>query len=180
MNRLKEQYKKEIIPLLMAEFGYKTVMEAPKIDKVVVNCGVGKIFKEQQKIDQIKKQIGMITGQKPAIAQARKSIAGFKIRSGMPIGIKATIRGERMYEFLDRLINITLPRTRDFSGISDAIFDGKGNASIGIKDASIFPELSMETSIEAFSLEITIATTANTDKEAKKLLASLNFPFKEK
>lgn len=180
MSRLKEQYKKEIVPLLMAEFGYKTVMQAPKVNKIVVNTGIGKFAKENQKVKSIENQLSLITGQKAALAQAKKSISGFKVRAGMPAGLRITLRGEKMYEFLDRLINAAIPRTRDFSGISAKIFDGKGNISLGIKDSAIFPELIAQEASEGFSLEVSIETTAETDKEAKKLLTSFGFPFKEK
>lgn len=179
MSRLKEKYIKEIAPSLMADFKYFSVMQAPKVEKVVINAGTGKIAKEKAKMDTLERQISFITGQKPIATKARKSVAGFKIRAGMPIGLKATLRGERMYEFLDRLISIALPRTRDFSGISLGVFDGKGNASIGIKDSLIFPELSGADANENFSIEITIATTGRTDDEAKKLLTYLGFPFKK-
>lgn len=180
MVRLKEQYKKEIMPLLMAEFGYKTVMQAPFIKKIVVNTGIGKFAKETQRVKSIENQLALITGQKAAIAQAKKSISGFKVRTGMPVGLRTTLRGERMYDFLYRLINVALPRTRDFSGLSGKIFDGNGNISIGIKDSAIFPELISQEVSEGFSMEISIETSAKTDREAKKLLLSFGFPFKEK
>lgn len=180
MSRLKEQYIKKIVPSLMEEFKYKNVMQVPKISKIIINSGTGKIAKEAQKIKSIEDQLALITGQKAIPAKAKKSISGFKIRTGMPIGLKVSLRGERAYEFLDRLTNAALPRTRDFSGIAGKVFDGKGNISIGIKDSSIFPELIAQEASDSFSMGIVIQTTARTDEEARKLLSAFNFPFKNK
>jgi len=180
MSRLKEQYNKEIISLLMEEFKYKNILQTPKINKIIVNTGIGKFAKENQRIKSIENQLALITGQKPALTQAKKSISGFKIREGMPVGLRVTLRGEKMYEFLDRLVNVVFPRMRDFSGIGGKIFDGNGNASVGIKDSSVFPELTSQDTSEGFSLEITITTSAKTDEEAKKLLISFRFPFRNK
>lgn len=179
MNRLKEKYTKEIVPSLMADFKYSSIMRVPKVEKVIINSGTGKISKEKSKMDSLERQMSLISGQKPIATKARKSVAGFKVRAGMPIGLKVTLRGERMYEFLDRLVSIALPRTRDFSGLSLKIFDGNGNVSIGVKDSLIFPELSGADANENFSLGITIATTSKNDEEAKKLLTYLGFPFKK-
>lgn len=180
MSRLREQYKKEVIPSLMAGFKYKSVSQVPAVSKIVINVGIGKVAKENQRVKSIENQLALISGQKAALAQAKKSISGFKVRAGMPIGLKVTLRGERMYEFLDRLINVAIPRTRDFSGIGGKVFDENGNASIGIKDSSIFPELISQEASEGFSLAVTIATSAKTNQEAKKLLTSFGFPFKDK
>ncbi|MFH1175534.1 MAG: 50S ribosomal protein L5 [bacterium] len=177
-SRFKQLYNEKITPILMSEFKYASVMQAPRLKKIVINCGVGKLSKEKQVVDTIFRHISLIAGQKPVMTKAKKSISGFKIRAGMPVGIKVTLRGDRMYDFLDRLINITLPRTRDFSGISQGILDGSGNASIGMKDYSIFPEVSGEEASASYPLEITMATSAKTDDEAKKLLEKFGFPFK--
>ncbi len=179
MNRLQEQYNKEIIPALAKDLKRKSVMNVPKLEKIVVNAGIGRIFKEAPKVKAIESQFGAITGQKAVIMKAKKSVAGFKIREGMPIGIKVTLRKDRMYEFIDRLISIVLPRTRDFSGISTKAFDKSGNISLGIKDCSVFPELDSREGGENFPLEVTIVTTAQNDEEAKMLLTHFGFPLKK-
>jgi len=178
-SRLKQLYTEKVIPSLVDEFKYSSVMETPKIEKIVINSGIGRFSKEKQKIDTVKKQIALIAGQTPAIANAKKSISTFKVRVGMPIGIKATLRETRMYDFLDRLVNVAIPRTRDFSGISTKFFDKKGNVSIGIKDCSIFSELSGEEGNLDFSIEISIVTSAKSDEEARALLTNFGFPFKK-
>lgn len=179
MNRLKEKYIKEIIPSMRSEFKYSSVMQTPKVEKIVINAGIGKITKEKQKIDEAEKQISLISGQKPIIAKAKKSISGFKIRAGMPVGLKATLRGERMYDFLDRMISIVFPRMRDFSGISKKSLDENGNISIGIKDSSVFPELSGIEAGNAVSMEVTITVSSNSKIESERLLAHLGFPFRK-
>ncbi len=179
MNRLQEKYNKEIVPALAKEFKRGSVMNVPKIKKIILNAGIGKIFKESAKVKAIESQFAAITGQKAIVTKAKKSVAGFKIREGMPIGIKVTLRRDKMYDFLDRLINIVLPRTRDFSGISTESFDQNGNLSVGVKDSSVFPELESRESGDNFPLEITIVTTARNEEESEALLTCFGFPLKK-
>ncbi|TRZ78095.1 50S ribosomal protein L5 [bacterium] len=179
MNRLQEKYNKEIAPALVKELKRKSVMNVPKLEKKVVNAGIGRIFKEAPKVKAIESQFSAIVGQKAIITKAKKSVAGFKIREGMPIGIKVTLRKDRMYEFFDRFISIVLPRTRDFSGISIKSFDQSGNISIGIKDCSVFPELDSREGGENFPLEITIVMTSKNEEESKALLTHFGFPLKK-
>lgn len=179
MNRLQEKYNKEIAPALAKEFKRGSVMNVPKIEKIILNAGIGRIFKESAKVKAIESQFAAITGQKAIVTKAKKSVAGFKIREGMPIGIKVTLRKDKMYDFLDRFISIILPRTRDFSGISTKSFDQSGNLSIGIKDCSVFPELDSREGGDNFPLEITIATTAKNGEEAEALLTHFGFPLKK-
>ena len=179
MNRLQEKYNKEIVPALAKKLGRSSIMNIPKMEKIIINAGIGRFFKESQKVKAIESQFAAITGQKAIITKAKKSVAGFKIREGMPIGIKVTLRRERMYEFLDRLISIVLPRTRDFSGISPKSFDQNGNLSLGIKDCSVFPELDGREGGENFPLEITIATTTKDAKESVELFTNFGFPLKK-
>ena len=178
MARLQEVYKKEIIPALLTKFGYSYVGQAPKIEKIVLNMGVGQAVSNQKLIESAVADMTLIAGQKPVIRKAKKSIATFKLREGMPIGVSVTLRGERMYEFLDRLVNVALPRVRDFRGISAKSFDGRGNYSLGITEHIIFPEIDIDKSILR-GLNITVVTTAKTDDEARELLTNFGFPFRK-
>ena len=179
--RMKEKYLKEAIPEIKKEFGYKNDLAAPAIKKVVVNVGVGRILNnDSNRLDKITEDVSLITGQKPMVTKARQSIAGFKLREGMPVGITVTLRKNRMYEFLDRLVSIALPRVRDFRGLSAKSFDGQGNFSIGIKEQIVFPEVNREDMKDFFGLEVNIVTSAKNDKEGFKLLKLLGFPVKEK
>ena len=177
MNRVKERYESVIKANLMKEFNYSSVMEIPKIDKIVVNIGVGDATGNSKLIDDSVKELQQITGQKPVVTKAKKSIATFKLREGMPIGCKVTLRGERMYEFYDKLVSITLPRTRDFRGVNKNAFDGRGNYTLGIKEQTIFPEINFEQVNRVRGMDIVIVTTAKTDEEARFLLKELGFPF---
>ena len=176
-NRVKVKYESEVKAKLMQEFNYASVMEIPKIEKIVVNIGVGDATGNSKLIDDSVKELQQITGQKPVVTKAKKSIATFKLREGMPIGCKVTLRGERMYEFYDKLVSITLPRTRDFRGVNKNAFDGRGNYTLGIKEQTIFPEINFEQVNRVRGMDIVIVTTANTDEEARFLLKELGFPF---
>ena len=178
MARLKEQYKAEVAPALMKQFGYKSVMQIPKIDKVVINVGCGEARENAKVLDNVVGDLGKITGQKAVVTRARKSIANFKLREEMPIGAKVTLRGDRMWEFLDRLIAIAIPRIRDFRGISAKSFDGRGNFSMGVTEQLIFPEIDFDKIDHTRGMDITIVTTAATDEEGKALLDAFHFPFK--
>lgn len=178
MSRLKQVYIDEIIPQLMQEFGYKNVMQVPKIEKVVVNMGLGEAIQNVKILDSATEEMAQITGQKPVITKAKKSIAAFKLRQGMPIGCMVTLRQDKMYEFLDRLMNITLPRVRDFKGISGKGFDGRGNYSLGVKDQLIFPEISYDKVDKLKGLNISIVTSAKSDEEGKALLKRFGMPFR--
>ena len=175
--RLKERYIKEIIPVMMKEFSYKNVMEVPKVQKVVLNVGLGEAIQNIKLLDAAQKELSLITGQKAVITKAKKSIAAFKLREGVPIGCKVTLRGNIMYEFLDRLISLTLPRIRDFKGVSGKSFDGRGNYSLGLKEQFIFPEIDYDKVEMVHGLDVAICTTARTDKEGKALLRFLGMPF---
>lgn len=175
--RLKEQYVNEIAPALMTKFGYKNVMQIPKLDKVVINVACGEAKENSKVIDAVLNDIAAITGQKPIVCKAKKSVANFKLREGMPIGVKVTLRGDRMYEFIDRLFNVAFPRVRDFKGISANSFDGRGNYSTGIKEQLIFPEIEFDKIDKVRGMDINFITTAKTDEEAKELLALLGAPF---
>ena len=177
MARLKNLYRKEIINKMKDEFDHKNNLEVPSIEKVVVNAGVGRGVQDAKFLDTVIEGLAKITGQRPKKTRAKKSIAGFKLREGMDIGATATLRGDRMYEFIDRLVNIALPRVRDFRGLTPAAFDGKGNYCLGIKEHTVFPEISLEET-NPFSFQINIITTAKTDDEARKLLMHLGFPIK--
>jgi len=179
MARLKEKYRKEIAPALAKEFGIKNAMAIPKIDKVVLNMGVGESIGNSKVMDAAVEELGNITGQKPVITKAKKSIAAFKLRQGMNIGAMVTLRGERMYEFLDRLISVALPRVRDFRGISAKAFDGRGNYTLGIREQLIFPEIDFNKIDKTRGMNISIVTTAKNDEEGRALLRLLGFPFKE-
>ncbi|HEY7910618.1 MAG TPA: 50S ribosomal protein L5 [Blastocatellia bacterium] len=176
--RLRERYKSEIIPALMKEFSYKNIMAVPKIEKIILNMGVGREAQSNPKVfDQAAMELSTISGQKPVITKAKKSIAAFKLRAGMPVGIAVTLRGERMYEFLDRFINAVLPRVRDFRGVSPRAFDGRGNYTIGIKDQLIFPEIDFNKVDRTRGMNISIVTTARTDEEGRALLRQFGMPF---
>lgn len=177
--RLKEQYLKEMVPALMRRFGYRNIMQAPRLRKVVVNMGVGKATQDIKLLESAMRDLGLITGQKPALRRAKKSIAAFRLRAGMPVGCVLTLRADRMYEFLDRLISAALPRIRDFRGLPRKSVDGRGNYSLGLRDQLIFPELSVDHITAAQGMDITIVTTARTDEEALALLEQLGLPLRE-
>lgn len=177
MARLKDTYKKDIAPALMKKFEYKSVMQIPKLDKVVINVGCGEARDNSKIIDAIMTDLSTITGQKPVVCKARKSVANFKLREGMNIGCKVTLRGERMYEFVDRLFTVALPRVRDFRGINANSFDGRGNYSMGLKEQLIFPEIEYDKVDKIRGMDIAIVTTAQTDAEAKELLSMMGAPF---
>lgn len=177
MARLKDFYKNEVAPALMTKFSYKSVMQIPKLDKIVINVGAGEAKDNAKVIDAIVNDLGIITGQKALVCRARKSVANFKLREGMPIGAKVTLRGERMYEFLDRLFNVALPRVRDFRGINPNSFDGRGNYSMGLKEQLIFPEIDYDKVDKVRGMDITFITTAATDEEARELLTLMGAPF---
>lgn len=177
MARLKEKYTAEVAPALMKQFGYKSVMQIPKIDKVVVNVGCGEARENSKVLENVVNDLSQITGQKPVITRARKSIANFKLREDMPIGAKVTLRGDRMYYFADKLMNIVLPRVRDFRGISDTSFDGRGNYAMGVKEQLIFPEINYDDVDKVRGMDIVFVTTAKTDEEAKELLSLMGMPF---
>lgn len=179
MPRLKDKYLNEVRPSLVQKFGYRNVMEAPRLEKVVVNMGVGKAIANAKALDAAVEDLATITGQRPVVTRARKSISNFKVREGMPIGAKVTLRGDRMYEFLDKLMNINLPRVRDFRGVSPKSFDGRGNYSLGIREQLIFPEINYDQIEQIQGMDIAIITTANTDEEAKALLEFLGMPFRQ-
>jgi large subunit ribosomal protein L5 len=179
LARLKEKYLTEIRKLLQEKFGYKNVMEIPKLEKIVVNMGVGEATQNPKAIDGAVQDLMAITGQKPIVTRAKKSIAAFKLRQGNSIGCKVTLRGNRMYEFLDRLINVALPRVRDFQGVSPNSFDGRGNYSLGLKEQLIFPEIEYDKIDKTRGLEITMVTTAKSDEEARELLRAFGMPFRE-
>jgi large subunit ribosomal protein L5 len=178
MSRLRERYEKEAVPGLRKEFGYDNVMAIPKITKIVVNMGLGEATQNAKIVDTGADELGRITGQKPVITRAKKSIAQFKVRKGMPIGTMVTLRGERMWEFLDRLISVALPRVRDFRGVSPKGFDGRGNYTLGLKDQLLFPEIDYMKVDKARGMNISVVTTAKTDEESRKLLQLLGIPFR--
>jgi large subunit ribosomal protein L5 len=177
--RLKERYVKDVVPALKKEFGYKNVMAVPKIEKVVVNMGLGEATANAKLVDTGADEIARITGQKPVTRRAKKSIAAFKVRKGMPIGTMVTLRGDRMWEFLDRLMNIALPRVRDFKGVSPKGFDGRGNYTLGLRDQLIFPEIDYMKVDKARGMNVSVVTTAKTDQEARKLLQFIGMPFRQ-
>lgn len=178
MARLKKLYKEQIVPGLMARFGYRSVMEAPRLVKITLNMGVGEAVADKKILQNAMEDMRTIAGQKPVVTHARKSIAGFKIRDGMAIGCKVTLRRDRMYEFLDRLINVAIPRIRDFRGLNPRAFDGQGNYSMGVKEQLIFPEIDYDKIDAIRGMDITITTTAKTDAEARALLEAFKFPFR--
>ena len=175
--RLKEKYLNEVTPALLQKFNYKSVMQVPKIEKVVINMGVGDAAGNAKLLDAAAEEMQTIAGQKPVITKAKKSIAGFKLREGMPIGVKVTLRGDRMYYFLDKLFNIALPRVRDFRGVSSKAFDGRGNYTLGLKEQLIFPEIEYDKVDKVRGMDIVIVTTAKTDEESRELLAQMGMPF---
>ena len=177
MSRLKEQYQNEIVDALIKKFGYKNIMEVPKLDKVVINIGVGEAKENHKLLESAIADMETITGQKAVTTKAKKSVANFKIREGMPIGCKVTLRGEKMYEFVDRLINLALPRVRDFRGVNPNAFDGRGNYALGIKEQLIFPEIEYDKVDKVRGMDVIFVTTAKTDEEARELLKQFNMPF---
>lgn len=177
MARLREKYQNEIMPALQKEFSYENVMAIPKLDKVVVNIGLGEAIQNPKALDAALQDITAITGQKPIVTRAKKSIAAFKLREGMPIGVKVTLRGDRMFEFIDRLFNVALPRVRDFRGVSPTSFDGRGNYSLGLREQLIFPEIDYDKVDKIRGMQIAFTTTAQTDEEGKALLKMLGMPF---
>ncbi|MCE7793873.1 50S ribosomal protein L5 [Salipaludibacillus sp. CUR1] len=179
MSRLKEKFNQDITPALTEKFNYSSVMEVPRVEKIVVNMGVGDAVQNSKVLDKAVEELTLITGQKPLITKAKKSIAGFKLREGMPIGAKVTLRGERMYEFLDKLIAVSLPRVRDFRGVSKKAFDGRGNYTLGVKEQLIFPEIEYDKVDKVRGMDIVIVTTANTDEEARELLTQMGMPFQK-
>lgn len=179
MNRLKEKYIKEVTPSMVEKFGYKSIMQTPKVDKIVINMGVGDAVSNAKNLDKAVEELTVISGQKPLITKAKKSIAGFRLREGMPIGTKVTLRGDRMYDFLDKLVSVSLPRVRDFHGISNKSFDGRGNYTLGVKEQLIFPEVDYDKVDKTRGMDIVIVTTANTDEESRELLTQLGMPFQK-
>ena len=179
MSRLKEKFSKEITPALMSKFEYTSVMQVPKVDKIVINMGVGDAVQNTKALDAAVEDLAIISGQKPVVTKAKKSIAGFRLREGMPIGTKVTLRGERMYEFLDKLISVSLPRVRDFRGVSKKAFDGRGNYTLGVKEQLIFPEIDYDKVSKIRGMDIVIVTTANSDEEARELLTQFGMPFQK-
>lgn len=179
MNRLKEKYNKEIVPSLREKYNYKSIMEVPALDKIVVNMGVGDATQNSKLLDAAVADLAAITGQKPVVTRAKKAIAGFKVREGQPIGCKVTLRGENMYNFLDKLISITLPRVRDFRGISNKSFDGRGNYTLGLTEQLIFSEIEYDNVVKVRGMDIVFVTTAKTNEEAHDLLSGFGMPFKK-
>ena len=180
MPRLKEKYKREVVPALMKDFGYRNVMEVPRLEKIVVNVGVGEALQNPKALDHAVQDIATITGQHPIVTRAKKSIAGFKLREGKAIGVKVTLRGDRMYDFLDRLCNVALPRQRDFRGVSPDSFDGRGNYTLGLREQLVWPEIDYDSIDKLRGMEITIVTTAKTDEEGRRLLELLGMPFRRR
>ena len=180
MLRLKEKYDKEIAPALMEQFKYKSVMEIPKLEKIVINMGLGEVKENPKAVENAVNDLSLITGQKPVVTKAKKSVAAFKVREGMKIGAKVTLRGDTMYEFMDRLFNFALPRVRDFKGINPNAFDGRGNYSLGLKEQLIFPEIEYDKIDKIRGMDIVFVTTANTDAEAKEMLKLMGAPFADK
>jgi len=179
MARLKEQYQEKVIPALMKEFNYRNIMEVPKLEKVVINMGLGEAIQNAKILDSAQSELAAITGQKPVVTKAKKSIANFKLRAGMPIGCKVTLRRNRMYEFFDRLVNVALPRIRDFKGVSGKSFDGRGNYALGIREQIIFPEIDYDKIDKIRGMNIVITTTAKSDEEGKALLKMMGMPFRD-
>jgi large subunit ribosomal protein L5 len=180
MNRLKEKYVKEIVPALQKQFNYSSIMQVPKLEKVVINMGVGDAIANAKALEEAVAELTVIAGQKPVITKAKKSIANFKLREGMAIGCKVTLRGERMYEFLDKLVNISLPRVRDFRGISRNAFDGRGNYTLGVKEQLIFTEINYDKVNKIRGMDVVIVTTAKNDEEGRALLSAIGMPFEKK
>lgn len=178
MPRLKDKYKSDVVPAMIQKFGYKNVMQVPKLEKVIVNMGLGEAIQNSKIIDAAVNDIMTITGQRPVVTKAKKSIAAFKLRAGMSVGAKVTLRGERMYEFVDRLVNVALPRVRDFRGVSPKSFDGRGNYSMGVKEQLMFPEVDYDKIDKVRGMDIIFVTTAKTDEEARELLKLMGMPFR--
>lgn len=176
-NRLQEKYKNEVVPSMIEKFNYSSIMQAPKLDKIVINMGVGDAVSNAKNLENAVEELTLIAGQKPVITTAKKSIAGFRLREGMPIGAKVTLRGERMYDFLDKLVNVSLPRVRDFHGVSAKSFDGRGNYTLGVREQLIFPEIDYDKVDRVRGLDVVIVTTSNTDEEARELLTQFGMPF---
>ncbi|GAA0488881.1 50S ribosomal protein L5 [Alkalibacterium sp. s-m-22] len=179
MTRLKEKYNNDVRPSLVEKFEYSSVMQAPEVDKIVINMGVGDAVSNTKNLDKAVEELTKISGQKPVVTRAKKSIAGFRLREGMPIGTKVTLRGARMYDFLDKLVSVSLPRVRDFRGVSKNAFDGRGNYTLGIKEQLIFPEIDYDDVDKVRGMDIVIVTTADTDEEARELLGQLGMPFQK-
>ncbi|WP_208559776.1 50S ribosomal protein L5 [Marinilactibacillus kalidii] len=179
MTRLKDKYLNDVRPSLVEKFEYSSVMQAPTVDKIVLNIGVGDAVSNTKNLDKAVEELTLIAGQKPVITRAKKSIASFRLREGMPIGTKVTLRGERMYDFLDKLVTVSLPRVRDFRGVSKNAFDGRGNYTLGVKEQLIFPEIDYDDVDKVRGMDIVIVTTANTDEEARELLGQLGMPFQK-
>jgi len=179
MNRLRERFENEIKKSMMEKFNYTSVMQVPKVDKIVINMGLGEAVSNSKIIDEAVAELSLITGQKPIVTRAKKSIAGFRLREGMPIGCKVTLRGARMYDFLDKLVSVALPRVRDFRGVSANAFDGRGNYTLGIKEQLIFPEIEFDKVSKVRGMDIVIVTTADTDEESRTLLTELGMPFQK-
>ncbi|GEQ33017.1 50S ribosomal protein L5 [Marinilactibacillus psychrotolerans] len=179
MTRLKDKYLNDVQPSLVEKFEYSSVMQAPKIDKIVLNIGVGDAVSNTKNLDKAVEELTLISGQKPIVTRAKKSIASFRLREGMPIGTKVTLRGDRMYDFLDKLVTVSLPRVRDFRGVSKNAFDGRGNYTLGVKEQLIFPEIDYDDVDKVRGMDIVIVTTANTDEEARELLGQLGMPFQK-
>ena len=179
MNRMRERFENEVKKSMMEKFNYTSVMQVPKVDKIVINMGLGDAVSNSKIIDEATAELALITGQKPIVTRAKKSIAGFRLREGMPIGCKVTLRGARMYDFLDKLVSIALPRVRDFRGVSANAFDGRGNYTLGVKEQLIFPEIEYDKVSKVRGMDIVIVTTANTDEESRELLKELGMPFQK-
>ncbi|HHX42992.1 MAG TPA: 50S ribosomal protein L5 [Chloroflexi bacterium] len=177
MPRLLDQYRSEIVPAMMERFSYRSVMQVPRLEKIVVNIGVGEALQDAKALDAASNDLATITGQRPVITRARKSVANFRLREGNPIGVKVTLRGERMYSFLDRLINVALPRQRDFSGVPRSAFDGRGNYTLGMREQLVFPEIDYDTIDKVRGFEVSIVTSAETDEEGRYLLEQFGMPF---
>ena len=178
MPRLKEKYRREVVPALMKEFGYRNVMEVPRLEKIVVNVGVGEALQNAKALDHAVQDIATITGQRPIVTRAKKSIAGFKLRAGNPIGVMVTLRGQRMYDFFERLVHVAMPRRRDFRGVSPDAFDGRGNYTVGLREQLVWPEIDYDSIDKVRGMGITIVTTAKTDEEARRLLELMGMPFR--
>ncbi|MFM2479210.1 50S ribosomal protein L5 [Celerinatantimonas sp. MCCC 1A17872] len=179
MAKLHDLYKESVVPALLKEYGYKSIMQVPRIEKITLNMGVGEALNDKKLLENAVADLAAISGQKPLVTKARKSVAGFKIREGYPIGCKVTLRGERMWEFLERLISIAMPRIRDFRGVSSKSFDGRGNYSMGVREQIIFPEIDYDKVDKIRGLDVTITTSATSDEEGRALLAAFNFPFRK-
>ncbi|GLG02608.1 50S ribosomal protein L5 [Alicyclobacillus hesperidum subsp. aegles] len=179
MTRLQDMYRAQVVPALMKEFQYKNAMQVPRVEKVVINMGLGEATQNPKVIDAAVEDLQAIAGQRPVVTRAKKSIAGFRLRQGMPIGVKVTLRGERMYHFLDKLMNVALPRVRDFRGVSPKAFDGRGNYTLGLREQLIFPEIDYDKIDKVRGMEVVVVTTANTDEEARALLTEMGMPFRK-